>query len=68
MNPDTTVHRPQTIPFPERNAEHNRPAVPVKERITPQSWEAEQSTIGAMLMERAAISQALTIAYHCARR
>jgi replicative DNA helicase len=44
------------IPFPQREA-NNRPAA--RERITPQSLEAEQSTLGAMMMERDAIARAV---------
>ncbi|MDF2439398.1 MAG: replicative helicase [Abditibacteriota bacterium] len=46
------------IPFPQRDA-NNRPAA--KERITPQSLEAEQSTLGAMMLERDAIARAVEI-------
>ena len=44
------------IPFPQREA-NNRPQS--RERITPQSLEAEQSTLGAMMMERDAIARAV---------
>ena len=44
------------IPFPQREA-NNRPAA--RERLTPQSLEAEQSTLGAMLMERDAVARAV---------
>lgn len=46
------------IPFPQREA-NNRPVA--RERITPQSLEAEQSTLGAMMMERDAIARAVEI-------
>lgn len=46
------------IPFPQRDG-NNRPVN--LERITPQSLEAEQSTLGAMLMERDAIARAVEI-------
>jgi replicative DNA helicase len=41
------------IPFPQHDA--NRPTA--RERITPQSDEAESSTLGAMIMERDAIAR-----------
>lgn len=46
------------IPFPQREA-NNRPVA--RERITPQSLEAEQSTLGAIMMERDAIARAVEI-------
>jgi replicative DNA helicase len=46
------------IPFPQREA-NNRPLA--RERITPQSLEAEQSTLGAMMMERDAIARAVEV-------
>jgi len=46
------------IPFPQRDA-NNRPVA--RERITPQALEAEQSTLGAMLMERDAIARAVEV-------
>lgn len=46
------------IPFPQREA-NNRPVS--RERLTPQSLEAEQSTIGAMLMERDAVARAVEL-------
>ena len=46
------------IPFPQRNA-NNRPES--REKLTPQSLEAEQSTLGAMLMERDAVARAVEI-------
>jgi replicative DNA helicase len=46
------------IPFPQRDA-NNRPMA--RERITPQALEAEQSTLGAMLMERDAIARAVEV-------
>ncbi len=47
------------IPFPQREASNNRPSS--RERLTPQSLEAEQSTIGACLMERDAIARAVEL-------
>ena len=47
------------IPFPQRNAQNNRPES--REKLTPQSLEAEQSTLGAMLMERDAVARAVEI-------
>ena len=47
------------IPFPQRNANNNRPES--REKLTPQSLEAEQSTLGAMLMERDAVARAVEI-------
>jgi replicative DNA helicase len=46
------------IPFPQRDA-NNRPAS--REKLTPQSLEAEQSTLGAMLMERDAVARAVEL-------
>jgi len=45
------------IPFPQREAQ--RPVA--RERITPQSLESEQSTLGAMMMERDAIARAVEL-------
>jgi len=50
---------PSVIPFPQRDANTNRPVS--RERLTPQSLEAEQSTIGACLMERDAIARAVEL-------
>ena len=50
---------PSVIPFPQRDANTNRPVA--RERLTPQSLEAEQSTIGACLMERDAIARAVEL-------
>ena len=50
---------PSVIPFPQREASNNRPVA--RERLTPQSLEAEQSTIGACLMERDAIARAVEL-------
>jgi len=50
---------PSVIPFPQREANTNRPVS--RERLTPQSLEAEQSTIGACLMERDAIARAVEL-------
>ncbi len=50
---------PSVIPFPQREANSNRPLA--RERLTPQSLEAEQSTIGACLMERDAIARAVEL-------
>ena len=47
------------IPFPQRNANNNRPES--REKLTPQSLEAEQSTLGAMLMERDAVARSVEI-------
>jgi replicative DNA helicase len=47
------------IPFPQRSGDGNRSAA--RERVTPQSLEAEQSTLGAMLMERDAIARAVEL-------
>ncbi len=46
---------PHLIQFPQRD--DNRPSA--KDRITPQSIEAEQSTLGAMLLQRDAIARAI---------
>ncbi len=46
------------IPFPQREANSRHVS---RERITPQSLEAEQSTLGAMMMERDAIARAIEI-------
>lgn len=46
------------IPFPQRDA-NNRPAS--REKLTPQSLESEQSTLGAMLMERDAVARAVEL-------
>lgn len=45
------------IPFPQRD--DNRSTA--RERVTPQSVEAEQSTLGAMMMERDAIARAVEL-------
>lgn len=47
------------IPFPQRDAQSNRPVA--RERITPQSLESEQSTLGAMLMDRDAIARVVEL-------
>src|SRR4028118_2156628 len=47
------------IPFPQRSGDGNRSAA--RERVTPQSLEAEQSTLGAMMMERDAIARAIEL-------
>jgi replicative DNA helicase len=52
------VNSSSLIPFPQRD-ENNRPHS--KERITPQSLEAEQSTLGAMLLERDAVARAVEL-------
>jgi len=44
------------LPFPQREA-NNRPAA--REKLTPQSLESEQSTLGAMMLERDAIARAV---------
>ena len=43
------------LPFPQRDGNNSA----ARERITPQSLEAEQSTLGALLMERDAIARAV---------
>jgi replicative DNA helicase len=50
------MNQASVIPFPQREA-NNRPIA--RERITPQSLESEQSTLGAMMMERDAIARAI---------
>ena len=52
------MNQSSVIPFPQREA-NNRPAA--RERLTPQSLEAEQSTLGAMLMERDAVARAVEV-------
>lgn len=52
------MNNSSVLPFPQRDA-NGRPAA--KERITPQSLEAEQSTLGAMMMERDAIARAVEL-------
>ena len=52
------MNNSSVIPFPQRNA-NNRPES--REKLTPQSLEAEQSTLGAMLMERDAVARAVEI-------
>jgi replicative DNA helicase len=52
------MNQSSVIPFPQRDA-NNRPAS--REKLTPQSLEAEQSTIGAMLMERDAVARAVEL-------
>ena len=47
------------IPFPQRDANSNRPSA--QARLTPQSLEAEQSTLGALLMERDAIARGIEL-------
>ncbi len=51
------MNNSSVIPFPQRNANNNRPES--REKLTPQSLEAEQSTLGAMLMERDAVARAV---------
>ena len=53
------MNNSSVIPFPQRNANNNRPES--REKLTPQSLEAEQSTLGAMLMERDAVARAVEI-------
>ena len=53
------MNNSSVIPFPQRNAQNNRPEA--REKLTPQSLEAEQSTLGAMLMERDAVARAVEI-------
>jgi replicative DNA helicase len=50
------MNQASVIPFPQREA-NNRPIS--RERVTPQSLESEQSTLGAMMMERDAIARAI---------
>jgi replicative DNA helicase len=45
------------LPFPQRDGNSSAS----RERITPQSLEAEQSTLGALLMERDAIARAVEL-------
>ena len=52
------MNNSSVIPFPQRDS-NNRPLS--RERITPQSLEAEQSTLGAMMMERDAIARAIEL-------
>jgi len=52
------MNNASVIPFPQREA-NNRPSS--IERITPQSLEAEQSTLGAMLMERDAVARTVEL-------
>ena len=52
------MNNSSVIPFPQRNA-NNRPES--REKLTPQSLEAEQSTLGAMLMERDAVARSVEI-------
>jgi len=52
------MNNASVIPFPQREA-NNRPSS--IERIQPQALEAEQSTLGAMLMERDAIARSVEI-------
>ena len=47
------------IPFPQREANSNRPVS--RERLTPQSLEAEQSMLGALLMDRDSVARAVEI-------
>lgn len=52
------MNNASVIPFPQRDS-NNRPVS--VERITPQALEAEQSTLGAMLMERDAIARSVEL-------
>ncbi|MBW3636878.1 MAG: intein-containing replicative DNA helicase, partial [Armatimonadetes bacterium] len=52
------MNQSSIIPFPQRDA-NNRPAS--REKLTPQSLESEQSTLGAMLMERDAVARAVEL-------
>ncbi len=52
------MNQSPVIPFPQRDA-NNRPAS--REKLTPQSLESEQSTLGAMLMERDAVARAVEL-------
>jgi replicative DNA helicase len=52
------MNQTTVIPFPQREA-NNRPVS--RERLTPQSLESEQSTLGAMLMERDAVARAVEL-------
>ena len=45
------------LPFPQRDGNNSA----ARERITPQSLEAEQSALGALLMERDAIARAVEV-------
>ena len=51
------INTSSIIPFPQHDA--NRPTA--RERITPQSDEAESSTLGAMIMERDAIARGVEV-------
>ena len=53
------MNNASVIPFPQRDAHSNRPVA--RERLTPQTLEGEQSTIGAMLMDRDAIARVVEI-------
>ncbi|HEX8550914.1 MAG TPA: replicative DNA helicase [Abditibacteriaceae bacterium] len=48
---------PSVLSFPQERA--NRVPSVARERVTPQSLESEQSTLGAMLMERDAVARAV---------
>ena len=50
-----TMNSASVLPFPQRDGNNSA----ARERITPQSLEAEQSTLGALLMERDAIARAV---------
>jgi replicative DNA helicase len=54
----TRVNTSSIIQFPQRD-ENDRPFA--KERLTPQSLEAEQSTLGAMLLERDAVARGVEV-------
>src|SRR4051812_48173670 len=56
---NSSPNSPSVIPFPQREANSNRPIS--RERLTPQSLEAEQSTLGALLMDRDAVARAVEI-------
>ncbi len=56
---NSSPNSPSVIPFPQREANSNRPIS--RERLTPQSLESEQSTLGALLMDRDAVARAVEI-------
>jgi replicative DNA helicase len=53
------LNNASVIPFPQRDAHSNRPVA--RERLTPQTLEGEQSTLGAMLMDRDAIARVVEL-------
>src|SRR4028118_1915982 len=53
-----SMNASSVIPFPQRGDDSRSSA---RERVTPQSLEAEQSTLGAMMMERDSIAKAVEL-------